>query len=257
MGSRAEIDVLKLGENMLRFTSSIDQFETVDEVLDRLHGVTANGAQVSVLGAALFPLRWGDMASIELGKTVFLHKSAPSGWWDEHIELSRTQPGCGWMFAQLSLAPFTMSELMRLLEPLAAERWPFELAFKYGMRDRLNCPVGGRWVVTYWSRTVLTPRMSDEARAILFMGGAFAAIRLQKLIPLNSGRFANGGGQLTPRELAVLRLLSLGHQVKDVAQLLGLGEETVRSHLKKAQAKLGVRSRTHAVAQAIRRHLIP
>jgi DNA-binding CsgD family transcriptional regulator len=36
-----------------------------------------------------------------------------------------------------------------------------------------------------------------------------------------------------------------------------LGEETVRSHLKKAQAKLGACTRTHAVAQAIRRRLIP
>ncbi len=51
--------------------------------------------------------------------------------------------------------------------------------------------------------------------------------------------------------------MSLGHQLKETAELLDLGEETVRSHLKKAQAKLGVRSRTHAVAQAIRRQLIP
>jgi hypothetical protein len=28
------------------------------------------------------------------------------------------------------------SELMRMVEPLAADRWPFELALKYGMRDR-------------------------------------------------------------------------------------------------------------------------
>jgi DNA-binding CsgD family transcriptional regulator len=31
----------------------------------------------------------------------------------------------------------------------------------------------------------------------------------------------------------------------------------VRSHLKKAQSKLGVNDRTHAVAQAMRLHLIP
>jgi LuxR family quorum sensing-dependent transcriptional regulator len=36
-----------------------------------------------------------------------------------------------------------------------------------------------------------------------------------------------------------------------------LGEETVRSHLKKAQTKLGVKDRTHAVAEAMRQHLIP
>jgi DNA-binding CsgD family transcriptional regulator len=160
------------------------------------------------------------------------------------------------MFAQLALAPYTMSELMRMIEPLGGERWPFELALKYGMRDRLNCPVGGRWVVTYWSKSVLTPRLSEKARAILFMGATFAAIRLQKLVPANPERLGTGAA-LTPRELAVLRQMSLGHQLKEAAELLGLGEETVRSHLKKAQVKLGARSRTHAVAQALRRRLIP
>jgi Bacterial regulatory proteins, luxR family len=53
------------------------------------------------------------------------------------------------------------------------------------------------------------------------------------------------------------RRLSTGRQTHDIAQALGLGEETVRSHLKKAQAKLGVRNRTHATCEALRQDLIP
>lgn len=249
-------DPLKLGTDMLRFVSDIDRYGSPDEVLDALHQVVSPACQINVLGAALFPLQWGDWESFEKGKTIFLHKSVPDGWWDEHIEMSRAHPGSGLVFAQLSLAPFTMSELMRMIEPLAADRWPFELALKYGMRDRLNCPVGGRWLVTYWSRTVLDQKLSEGARAVLCMGGTFAAIRLQKLLGPQACRIGKGAG-LTPRELAVLRLLSNGNQVGETARLLGLGDETVRSHLKKAQAKLGVRTRTQAVAQAIRRRLIP
>lgn len=88
------------------------------------------------------------------------------------------------------------------------------------------------------------------------MGATFSAIRLQKIVRANAFRIGKGAA-LTARELAVLRLVSIGRQIAETAQLLGLGEETVRSHLKKAQAKLGVRTRTHAVAQAIRRRLIP
>jgi DNA-binding CsgD family transcriptional regulator len=62
---------------------------------------------------------------------------------------------------------------------------------------------------------------------------------------------------LTPRELSVLRLLSLGHRVAEISRELGLGEETIRSHVKKAQTKLGVRNSMHAVAQAMRLRLIP
>ena len=40
-----------------------------------------------------------------------------------------------------------------------------------------------------------------------------------------------------------MHLLSDGCQFIEFAQLLGLGTETVRSHLKKAQSKLGVHSR--------------
>jgi DNA-binding CsgD family transcriptional regulator len=249
-------DVSMLGSEMLQFTSLVGKLDTPGEVLDSLHEVTSRSCQLNVLGAAMFPLRWGDWSSIEKGKTVFLHKSAPEGWWEDHIELSRTRPGPGFILAQMSLAPFTMSELMRIVEPLGIDRWPFDLALKYGMRDRLNCPVGGRWVITYWSRNVLSQRLSEEARAVLFMGATFSAIRLQKLVGPQISRIGKGTA-LTPRELAVLRLLSVGHQISETAKLLELGEETVRTHLKKAQAKLGVHDRTHVVAQAIRRKLIP
>jgi LuxR family quorum sensing-dependent transcriptional regulator len=37
----------------------------------------------------------------------------------------------------------------------------------------------------------------------------------------------------------------------------GHGEETIRSHLKKAQTKLGARNRTHAACEALRRQLVP
>ena len=55
----------------------------------------------------------------------------------------------------------------------------------------------------------------------------------------------------------MLRLMSLGQRVAEVARHLGLGEETVRSHVKKAQAKLGVTNTMHAVTRAMRLRLIP
>jgi DNA-binding CsgD family transcriptional regulator len=87
------------------------------------------------------------------------------------------------------------------------------------------------------------------------MGATFAAIRLQRLVGPQIKRVGKGAA-LTPRELAVLRLLSVGKQLREIAELLELGEETVRSHVKKAQAKLGVRNQPHAVAQAIRLKVI-
>ena len=44
--------------------------------------------------------------------------------------------------------------------------------------------------------------------------------------------------------------------LQGTAKALGVGEETVRTHFKKAQAKLGTLNRTHTVAQAMRDLLI-
>lgn len=249
-------DVASLGAEMLQFASSIERLATPEEVLDALHRVSSRHSKLNVLVAGLMPIRWGDWSGFEQGKTVFLHSSAPEGWWDEWRELTQQHPPPGLTLAQISFAPFITSELMQTLEPLGVDRWSFELAQKYGMRDGLTCPVGGRWVISFWSSHPLSRSLSDETRAILFMGATFAAIRLQKLVGSQVNRLGKRA-QLTPRELAVLRLLSLGHQTGEVAALLGLGEETIRSHLKKVQSKLGVRNRTQAVAQAIRYRMIP
>ena len=85
---------------------------------------------------------------------------------------------------------------------------------------------------------------------------SFAALRLEQLAGPDPKRIGSRCC-LTPRELAVLRLVSAGAQSQDVARELGLGEETVRSHLKKAQAKLGARNRTQAFAQVFWQNLIP
>jgi DNA-binding CsgD family transcriptional regulator len=124
------------------------------------------------------------------------------------------------------------------------------------MRDGLTCPVGARWVVVYWSRKALSDTLSPQLRALLFMAANFAEIRLELIVGPAPKRIAKEM-ILTPRELSVLRLASNGHRTRRIAQLLKLGEETVRSHVKRAQAKLAVNDRLHTVAEALRNQLIP
>jgi DNA-binding NarL/FixJ family response regulator len=61
---------------------------------------------------------------------------------------------------------------------------------------------------------------------------------------------------LTPREVDVLRLIAGGNANKEVAALLSLTEETVKSHIRNILAKLGAKDRTHAVAIGLRRGII-
>jgi DNA-binding CsgD family transcriptional regulator len=170
--------------------------------------------------------------------------------------MSRAEYNPGLMVARSCLMALTWTETMQMLDPIGIDRWPYELALKYGMRDAFICSVGQRWMVCYWSQKVLSNDLTQPLRIILFAAASFAALRLQQLTgpdPRSIGERA----AVTPRELAVLRLVSLGKRIEEVAKLLGIGEETVRSHLKKVQTKLGVHNRAHAVAEAIRQQLIP
>jgi DNA-binding CsgD family transcriptional regulator len=245
-----------LQTRLIDYAARVEHLRAPSDVLDELHAAATRGLPLSVLGAARFPLKSSDWDAIQLGKSTFLHKDVPQGWWEEYHALARGKFRPMLFLAQSSMASYTWTEVKRLLEPIGVDRWSDELALKYGMRDGLTCPVGGRWVVAYWSRRDLSKVLSPQMRIALFAAASFAALRLEQLAGPDPARLGSRA-QLTPRELSVLRLMSTGRQSHDAAEALGLGDETVRSHLKKAQAKLGVHNRTHAVAEALRQNLIP
>ena len=56
-----------------------------------------------------------------------------------------------------------------------------------------------------------------------------------------------------PRQNELLRLLAAGHTNSQIARQLGISEGTVRTHLENIYEKLGVSSRTAAVARAVPR----
>jgi DNA-binding NarL/FixJ family response regulator len=62
--------------------------------------------------------------------------------------------------------------------------------------------------------------------------------------------------QLTPREMATLRLLADGKANKEIANALEISERTVKTHLAHLFEKLGVTSRTEAIKVATRRGLV-
>jgi two-component system response regulator DevR len=53
---------------------------------------------------------------------------------------------------------------------------------------------------------------------------------------------------LSPKQLAALRLLAQGLERKQIAERMGVGEETVKSHLAEVRRKLGARTSAQAVA---------
>jgi DNA-binding NarL/FixJ family response regulator len=71
-----------------------------------------------------------------------------------------------------------------------------------------------------------------------------------------SGASPAGHGDLTTREREVLRLVVEGLANKQIAQRLGIGEKTIKTHVSRVLAKLGVEDRTQAAVLAIREGLV-
>ncbi|MDX6627155.1 MAG: hypothetical protein QOE56_2144 [Solirubrobacterales bacterium] len=63
-------------------------------------------------------------------------------------------------------------------------------------------------------------------------------------------------GKLTRRQRQILQLLADGESTTVAARELDLSEETVKTHMKNALARLGARNRSHAIAIALRESLI-
>ena len=61
---------------------------------------------------------------------------------------------------------------------------------------------------------------------------------------------------LTEREIEVLREVAAGNANKNVADHLGISEETVKVHMRSILSKLAANDRTHAVTIAVKRGII-
>jgi DNA-binding NarL/FixJ family response regulator len=79
----------------------------------------------------------------------------------------------------------------------------------------------------------------------------FARLRPHAAAPPNGGLAA-----LTPRETQVLRLVAEGLSNPEIAARLVVTEETVKTHVSRVLAKLGLRDRTQAVVTAYESGLV-
>jgi DNA-binding NarL/FixJ family response regulator len=111
----------------------------------------------------------------------------------------------------------------------------------------------------------------DVARAALAAGAAALVLKEAPLADLaraldaaeNGRAYVDAGvrrltptTRLTTREVDVLALIADGLSHEEVGLRLGIGAETVRTHMKKACVRLEATTRTQAVAAALRLGLI-
>lgn len=122
----------------------------------------------------------------------------------------------------------------------------------------------------YGERALLTEALDAGARGFVLKEAPLAeVVRAVELVAegrtyvdpvlagvLSSGVATEKMSKLTQRERDVLRLLADGNSNEEIGKKLFISPETVRTHVRKAMAKLDADTRTQAVATALRQSLI-
>ena len=110
-------------------------------------------------------------------------------------------------------------------------------------------------VAGYLLKTASAKELTDAVRAV--SEGVFVLDRqVSKQLVRRHETTPHTVGMLTPRETAVLELLTQGRTNKQMAAELDLGIRTVEGYVSNVLSKLGVSSRTEAATHAILHQLI-
>ncbi len=146
--------------------------------------------------------------------------------------------------------PIAWSELFRRLPPKDRGRHAIEAAARFGFTEGMAVPM----------------RSADNSLGLVAFGGARGALRPSEqafLALLAREAFESAeridsdgdGGKaapiLGPREIECLTLLVRGHSDRQIGELLGINEATVRYHLGITREKFTALSRTHLAALAV------
>ena len=105
--------------------------------------------------------------------------------------------------------------------------------------------------------TLSTESLASAVRAAVDGTGVVTSELLHDLLDgLSPNGFEKPSARLTEREQQVLSLIAAGHPTREVAQQLCYSERTVKNVLHDVVTKLNARSRSQAVAHAVREGLI-
>jgi DNA-binding NarL/FixJ family response regulator len=104
--------------------------------------------------------------------------------------------------------------------------------------------------------TLTTDSLANAVRAVVDGTGVVTSELLRELLDGFANDDKPAGARLTDREQQVLSLIAAGHPTREVALELCYSERTVKNVLHDVVTKLNARSRSQAVAHAVREGLI-
>jgi LuxR family quorum sensing-dependent transcriptional regulator len=153
-----------------------------------------------------------------------------------------------------SAAPFAWSELESLCRDDPAAKRVMNEAGDFRLKTGFTVPL-----MTLEGETAgfsLAGEKLDMAPGVRGMLTLLATYALGRTLELRGGELEETETRLTRREQEALQWAAEGKNEGEIGEIMNISEHGVDKHMRSVRQKLGTRSRTHAVAEAIRRGLI-
>ena len=227
------------------FSRAVALLEEALAIDQELGGI--NPYLLTALGDAL--LRQGNLARSRLVLTQSLQLIRPHG-------RTRSVADCLESVARLAVAEGQMERAVRLLgcasqiydelgtQPRSSERAEYDQMLDV-LRSEVSSPL---WEVAWEAGRAMTV---DEA---IDNALHFEITLLDE--PASAPLFVSVSGGLSKRQLEVLHLITEGHSNQEIATMLFISQHADANHVASILNKLGVSSRTAAVASATRQGII-
>ena len=168
--------------------------------------------------------------------------------WESHYQASGHATHDAVIHRALSTSDPIFWRDVRVAEPLAPEAVRiFNEASEFGLREGFVTPIHN--LDGSISTVMLSGGDADalcpDTRTAAHLASLYYAARIRR-----DRRSCVPAVPLSPRQLECLKWTRQGKSAVDIAQILGISRFTVQEHLTQACARLGVRTKVQALAQA-------
>lgn len=246
------LSIADVAEQVFEFTEFAGQEDSISDLNDRLEAILQGFNIDNFILLHAFSSR-------RVPRADFVSGHSNAGWRARYMEAGLARDDDVMRAGLKTTAPITWSGFQEETVVTSGQKRIFNEAGEFGIRDGAVFPLheldGSLSMVSMFASDALA--VDAKSLAALHMLAIYYSIAVRRIRGDLKPKIKKAQRPLlTDRQRECLQWVRAGKSDWEIAQILGLSQHTVVEHLEQARKRLGVRTRTQAVIEAIAAGLI-